>query len=86
MRPAALSSRRWLADVGASGQVVFSTVGSVGSRLVEANLPQVGASMFQAGLAGKAEIDTARRLLGDPGFVASHPLLITAGGAKPSGV
>jgi SAM-dependent methyltransferase len=75
-----------LADVGASGQVVFYTGGSPGSSLMAANLAQVGASMIQAGLVTEAEIDTARRLLADPGFVANHPLLITAWGTEPSGV
>jgi SAM-dependent methyltransferase len=74
-----------LADVGASGQLVFYTGGSPGSKLMEANLAQVGSSIIRAGLATGAEIDTARRLLGDPGFVANHPLLISAWGAKPSG-
>jgi hypothetical protein len=63
-----------LADVGASGQVDFYTGRSPGSGLMEANFAQAGASIIRAGPVTAAEIDTARRLLGDPGFVAYHPL------------
>jgi hypothetical protein len=41
--------------VGASGQVLFYTGASPGSRLQEANLAQVGAAVIQAGLVAAAD-------------------------------
>lgn len=72
-----------LAEVGASGNVVFYRGGSRQSRIQRANIDQVGPALIAAARATADEVATAHHVLDDPAFVGNTPLMITAWGRRP---
>jgi ubiquinone/menaquinone biosynthesis C-methylase UbiE len=74
-----------LVDIGVEGYLTIWTGNAPGRRVDRANFEQVREGVVAAGLITEQEVDAVLRLLEDPKFVVSAPLMLTAWGRKPSG-
>lgn len=70
-------------DVGASSHVAESVGGSAASSVEAANLRQVEEQLVGFGVATQNEVDRCVRLLDDPSFRFSLPLMVSARGRSP---
>ena len=76
--------RAGLSQTGAEGRLVFATGASPGAEVHRANLLQTGDQAVGAGLIGADDLTTFLRVLDDPGFTFTMPLLISAWGRRRS--
>jgi SAM-dependent methyltransferase len=74
--------RAGLSQTGAEGRLVFAAGGSPGAAVNRANLVQVGDQAVDAGLITTDDLTTFLRVLDDPGFTFTMPLLISAWGRR----
>jgi hypothetical protein len=74
--------RAGLSQVGAEGRLVFATGTSPGAAVQHANLLQTGDQAVDAGLITADDLTTFMRLLDDPAFTSTMPLLISAWGRR----
>jgi hypothetical protein len=58
--------------------------GSVGTRVDRANVEQVQAEALERRLLTQQEIDEVLRLLADPTFAVSSPVMFSAWGRRPT--
>lgn len=68
--------------VGAEGRLIRGRGGSPAARLIASTLRQFEQQIVDSGTSDKAAISGAFRLLSDPEFTASLPLLISAWGRR----
>jgi hypothetical protein len=71
-----------LSQVGAEGRLVFATGAGPGAAVQYANLLQTGDQAVDAGLISADDLTTFMRVLDDPGFRFTMPLLISAWGRR----
>ena len=74
--------RAGLSQTGAEGRLVFATGASAGAAVQRANLLQTGDQAVDAGLITPDDLGTFLRVLDDPGFAFTMPLLISAWGRR----
>jgi SAM-dependent methyltransferase len=74
--------RAGLSQTGAEGRLVFATGASPGAAVQRANLLQTGDQAVDAGLITVDDLTTFLRVLDDPGFTFTMPLLISAWGRR----
>jgi SAM-dependent methyltransferase len=72
--------RSGLVGVGAEGRLIFGRGRTPAAAVFRANLRQTGHLAVDAGLASKADVTTFLRLLDDPQFIFTLPILISAWG------
>lgn len=70
--------RAGLSQTGAEGRLVFAAGASAGAAVQRANMMQVGDQAVGAGLITADDLATFLRILDDPGFTFTMPLLISA--------
>lgn len=78
--------RAGLVQTGAEGRLAFATGTSPGAAVQRANLVQTGDQAVDAGLITADDVTTFLRVLDDPGFTFTMPLLISAWGRRRSTV
>jgi hypothetical protein len=78
--------RAGLVQTGAEGRLVFATGASPGAAVQRANLLQTGDQALDAGLITADDLTTFVRVLDDPAFTFTMPLLISAWGRRPPAV
>jgi SAM-dependent methyltransferase len=71
-----------LGSVGGEAHTMFIAGGSAGSGIERANLGQVGGLAVDRGLLSKADVDEFVRILSDPEFICSLPLMVSAWGRR----
>jgi hypothetical protein len=71
-----------LSQTGADGRLVFATGASPGAAVQRANLLQTGDQAVDAGLITADDLTTFLRVLDDPGFTFTMPLLISGWGRR----
>jgi hypothetical protein len=75
-----------LVQTGAEGRLVFATGASPGAAVLRANLLQTGDQAVDARLITADDLTTFLRVLDDPGFTVTMPLLISAWGRRQPAV
>ena len=75
--------RAGLTQTGAEGRLLFTTGDSPGASVMRANLLQTGNHAVDAGLITERDVATFLRLLDDPEFTFTMPLLVSAWGRAP---
>jgi SAM-dependent methyltransferase len=78
--------RAGLSQTGAEGRLVFATGASPGAAVNRANLLQTRDQAVDAGLLTADDVTTFLRVLDDPGFIFTMPLLISAWGRREPAV
>ena len=78
--------RGGLSQTGAEGRLVFANGASPAAAVQRANLLQTGDQAVEAGLITADELTVFLRVLDDPGFTFTMPLLITAWGRRQPAV
>jgi hypothetical protein len=74
--------RAGLSQTGAEGRLVFANGASPAAAVQRANLQQTGDQAVDAGLITADDLTVFLRVLDDPGFTFTMPLLITAWGRR----
>ena len=75
--------RAGLTQTGAEARLLFTTGDSPGASVMRANLLQTGNHAVDAGLITERDVVTFLRLLDDPAFTFTMPLLVSAWGRAP---
>jgi hypothetical protein len=78
--------RAGLSQTGAEGRLVFATGASPGAAVHRANLLQTGDQAVDAGLITADDLTTFPRVLDEPGFTFTKPLLASAWGRRQPAV
>jgi hypothetical protein len=77
-----LAAHRGLVDVGVEGYLTVWTANAPGRQVDRANYEQLRERVVSEGLMSAQEVEAVLRLLEDPKFVVSAPLMLTAWGRK----
>lgn len=76
-------SAHGLVDIGVEGYLKVWTADAPGRIVDRANIEQIREEIVRAGLITDDEVAEVLRLLDDPKFVVTSPLMLTAWGRKP---